>query len=216
MKVRELLQNIDQVIAILQHYQEWTLDEMLKDIYIRCCTGEQVVPVGRKHRTKGLYGWARDLPVPEKALDYLGDLNYAEQAAFLDLYYEKSLKIIAEGLGISLPKAKKSMLVDIILENMHGPTVLRLPISIGENDSKLTEMIRDEKMEDIIAQIRQMDRDELLAKLNKYKAKEVQQIARCLNLSMPGSNNKSDLIYLIANHMGYLKKHSEMLARHRG
>ncbi len=143
MKVNKLLQVMDKLQAILEHYQENTVEEMLDDIYSRCCVaqGETRVPAV-DHKTKLSAGNGSmeeaapaiassqdlllinkdELPPPEQFIQLLFEIPEEELPGILDRYLKENLYTMVKMLNIKgHSQSKKSELITALVERAREP-----------------------------------------------------------------------------------------------
>lgn len=118
---------LDLARPVLQFYQEWTVEEMLKDLARRCrVEGEEVrerpvgVPALQPVVTKpagGSRGKDEDFDAAAE-VEVISGLEVEEMASYLDRYTKKKLLAIGEVLNLKLPmKYRKDMMVTAIINH---------------------------------------------------------------------------------------------------
>lgn len=144
MRVKEVLQIIDKLQAVLEYYQEYTVEEMLKDIYSRCCVerGETAAPVVENESISSagsikikepettevvpatedlLLFDENDLPPPELAIRILRDIPEENLDFILRRYTNKDLYTMVKLLNIKgHSKSNKNILVAALVEWAKG------------------------------------------------------------------------------------------------
>lgn len=240
MKVKKVLQIINKLQAVLEYYQEYTIKEMLDDIYSRCCVEgrEKVVPVVEKETIPSAESTEmkkaedlllldkNDLPSPEQVVSILHDISEDDLRIVLDRYTKKDLYTMVKLLNIKgHSNSNKDKLVAVLVERAQKPlTLIEKEAAAGDqalSDRKSAKKtIRDKSRTKLALQeaaglIPEMEKEEAIAFLEKFTRSELLEIAGLLNLSVSRMATKNNMILMIVNHFSYIKLHQQMSQRRR-
>lgn len=201
MKVSRIMEMLNKLGPILEHYRDYTVDEMLDDIYQKCCkpaVTEVSAAVDAGPQAEVPKPAPGKLPPAEAAL-LLPDLNRDEQLRLLNdnEYKVIELKEIAKCLKLKLGKANKEEIKEIIVNQRRAEDK---PHDVkGEKEGQNL----GERVAAALEQIRMMQQEEIVAYLTPYYKHEIMEIGRRLNLRLTAGNRKDNIILLIAKHIGY-------------
>lgn len=241
MQVADLIKYIHQILPILEHYKDISVEEMLADIYGRCCCEQEASREGLISRAQAMEAAGVKPPADEKpagpsfdeAIHTLPRLCNAERRELLDNYSVKDIKKLAKALGmkgyskyntrIALVDAFCAYLDEqptipaaVNVEPAAAPQELSFhssepqPSAVADNNN-IPALPRE--IQDAARQLLDLPAQEREQFLEKFKLREIRQIAEYFQLKIPTKIRKSNAIIILTNHFSFIALHQEMKNR---
>lgn len=192
MKAKELHGIIMRLLPLLELYQDYTLEEMLEDIYRRCKPGMQGKTVPPVQANSPEINLAEDIVAMP---DNKPELMALTKAELQELGRRKGIKLLAS--------LRKEQMAERLLQSMSGQ-------NLAPAASSLPGVEADAKLAQLAQQLRGMSKEKIISTLEAYRRNEIRLIGRLLNLKIPTSTTKNNAILIIANHFSYLDVHRQM------
>lgn len=209
MKVGSVLEIITKLVPILKYYRERSVSEMLDDIYQKCCITAPPVDYLPPKPAKGKKA-NKDKPQLQDAGVLMKEMNKDEIVGFLNIYTKTELQQIAASLSIKIKSGtNKPEIIDIIASQAGNP--IHGVLGAGRTEKEVNK--DTDRLGAAAVQVTAMTQDEIVSFLKGFNKSEVLEISRRLRLQISSSNNKDNIILLIAKHFGYRDVNRRMAER---
>lgn len=227
MKVGKLLEIMAKAMSVMEYYRDYTVNEMLDDVYQKCCVtgnaeGMAAEAVSEVRRVEAEPG---RLP-PAETVGVLSGMKREEQLQWLkaNKYLREDLKEIAVYLKLKFPRrAKKDEIRDLVLSAIDmrdrgeaaEPEAEFAGAEVQNKGAKKKEQDVSGRVNAALEVILDMQQEEITAYLGSFYKYEILEIARRLNLPVAASNRKDNIVLLIAKHIGYPELNRRIAARYK-